>query len=303
MAFASGAFHGLNYVPEVTYGTTPSTPTMVGLRHTSCSFQLSKDSFQSAELRGDRQIYGHTQGNQKGAGDVGFEFSWLEFDPFLEAALFGAFSTNVLKAGITEKSFTIERAHNDIVLYEVFKGVMVNTFSMSIKPNAIVTGTFGLISKTVEPISATPLDAAPTASQSELPYDSFAGTLEEGGSAIASITSLELSLQNGLEQLFAIGSRNAVGLSVGRSNLTGTVSCFFESEAMYNKFVNGTVSSLELVLGNGTTKSYTFLIPRIVYTGGDRPVSGEGPVTLNMPFQALYDSTTGTNFQITRTAS
>jgi len=72
---------------------------------------------------------------------------------------------------------------------------------------------------------------------------------------------------------------------------------------MFNKFVNETVSSVEIVLGNGTTKSYTILIPRLVYSGSDTAVSGEGPITLSMPFQSLLDPTEQTNLKITRTAS
>jgi hypothetical protein len=129
--FASGSSAGVRYVPEVTYGTTPTTPSMVELRYTSCSMQLTKDSFQSAELRSDRQIFGFKQGNQRGGGDLAFEFSWKEFDPFLEAALFGKWNSNVLKASWDAEatpaksnpvsSFSIERAFSDIAQYQVYK--------------------------------------------------------------------------------------------------------------------------------------------------------------------------------------
>jgi len=72
---------------------------------------------------------------------------------------------------------------------------------------------------------------------------------------------------------------------------------------MFNKFVNETVSSVEIVLGNGTTKSYTITIPRLVYSGSDTAVSGEGPITLSMPFTALYDPTEMTNLKIVRSNS
>jgi hypothetical protein len=110
-------------------------------------------------------------------------------------------------------------------------------------------------------------------------------------------------MQNNLEALFVLGNRNAAGITSGRSNLTGTLSAFFQDTTLFNKFVNETESSVEIVLGNGTTKSYTILIPRLVYSGSDTAVSGEGPISLSMPFQALYDSTAQTNLSITRTAT
>lgn len=311
--FASGARHGLRYVAEATYGTTPTTPSMVDLRNTSCSMQLTKDSFQSAELRTDRQIYGFKQGNQRGGGDIAFEFSWKEFDPFLAAGLFGKWNTNTLKASWDaettpaksnpQTSFTFERAFTDITQYQVYKGCLVNSLSMSIKPNAMVTGSMNILAKEVVALSGTALDDEPTASQVELPYDGFTGTISEGGSPIGLVTGLDFQLQNGLEALFVLGNRNAAGISTGRSNLTGTLSAYFESATLLNKFINETVSSISIVLGNGTTKSYTITIPRIVYSGGDTAVSGEGPIALNMPFQALFDPTLATNIQITRTST
>lgn len=303
MAFAAGSAHGLSYVAESTFGTTPATPSMVALRHTSCGLQLTKDAFQSAELRSDRMIAGFKQGQNRCSGDIGIEFSWKEFDPFIAAAMFGSWSSNVVKCGTTVSSFTLERAFADITQYEVFKGCMVNTWSLSIKPNAMVTGSFGITAKEVVAMTGTPLDAEITASQTELPYDGFSGTIKEGGSALGLVTGVDISLQNNLEALFALGSKNAAGITAGRSNITGTVSVFFQDVTMRNKFVNETASSLEIVLGNGTAKSYTILLPRIVYSGADNAVSGEGPITLNMPFTALVDSSVGSNMQITRTAS
>jgi hypothetical protein len=167
----------------------------------------------------------------------------------------------------------------------------------------MVTGSFNLLAKEVVAMTGTPLDAEPTASQSELPFDGFSGTIKEGGTTIGLVTGLDFQLQNSLEALFVLGNRNAAGITAGRSNLTGTLSCFFQDTTMFNKFVNETVSSVEVVLGNGTTKSYTITIPRLVYSGSDTAVSGEGPITLAMPFQALLDPTEGTNLKIVRSNS
>ena len=78
--FSSGSQHALIYsVAETVFGTSPATYT--DLRHTSCSLQLTRDSFQSKELRSDRSIVDFRLGTQKIAGDLGIELSWSEFDP------------------------------------------------------------------------------------------------------------------------------------------------------------------------------------------------------------------------------
>jgi hypothetical protein len=68
---------------------------------------------------------------------------------------------------------------------------------------------------------------------------------------------------------------------------------------MYNKFLNETESALSVTL-DGPAGDLTILLPRIKYSGGEVPVTGEGPVVLDMPFQALRDATAATNIQITR---
>lgn len=299
MVFATGGFHGLRYVPEVTWGTTPATPAMVDLRHTSCSLVLSKDSFESQELRNDRQITDLRVGAQKIQGDIAFELSYGEFDPFLEAALFGAWNTDVLKAGTTAKFFTIERAFSDIGVYGAFTGCMVASMALSLKPNAIVTGSFNLIGKGAT-YSGTPLDASTTPSQTNPALDAFSGSIKEGGSAIAVVTGIDLQVENGLEAVYVVGSNVAAAVVPGRCKVTGTVSAYFENQTLLNKFINETASDIEVTLGNGTAKSYKILLPEVRYAGADNPVSGEGPVVLSMPFQAVYDTTEATSLKITR---
>lgn len=300
--FAAGSQHSLSHVVEVTAGTTPSTPAMVALRNTSCSLDLAKDNFASGEIRSDRMISDMRLGVQKVQGDIGIELSYKEFDALLESALFGGWNANVLKAAVTPKYLTFERAFADITKYRVFRGCVADKFSLSIKPNAIVTGTFSIIGMS-NVNNTSPLDASVTASQTNAPYDTFTGTISEGGSPIAVVTGVELSLDNAVNPALVVGSSTAAALVAGRSNLTGTVDAYFENLTLLNKFINETESSLSIVLGNGSTKSYTILVPRIKFTGGETPLSGEGPIILKMPFQGLLDSVTGTNLQITRTAS
>ena len=302
MAFSAGSYHGLRYVAEGSFGATPSTPTMIALRHTSCGIALSKDSFQSNEIRSDRQISDFRHGVKRVQGDIGIEFSYGEFDPWLEAALFEDWDNNVLKNGTKTKSFTVERAFTDIAQFGVFTGCMVNSFSLNIPANAMVTGSFGIVGK-AGTYSGSALDAEPTGSQTESPFDSFTGTLKSGdansgGADIATITSVDISVENGLEAAFVVGSDTTPQITPGRCNITGSVSAYFEDLTLLNRFINETESMLELKLG-GATKNYTILLPRIKYSGGDNGVSGEGPLMLNMPFQAIAHATDAT-IKITR---
>jgi hypothetical protein len=82
--------------------------------------------------------------------------------------------------------------------------------------------------------------------------------------------------------------------------VTGTLGVYFQSKALLDKFINETASSLVFVLQDPAGNTYDFTFPNIKYNGGQPDVSGEGEVTLSLPFVALYDSTEGSNITIER---
>ena len=165
--------------------------------------------------------------------------------------------------------------------------------------SAMVTGTVSFVGANGE-FASTPLSANPTDSFAHSPYDGLKGQLLEGGLANAVVTAVELSIDNGLTPEFVLFNQGAAAVTEGRCNITGTVSAMFENTAMLNKFLNETESSLTITFGDGISESYTVTLPRIKYTGGNKPVDGEGSIVLSMPFQALLDPVTGTNIRIDR---
>lgn len=302
--FATGGFHGLRFVKEDDFGVTPMDPQMRSLRHTSCSLVLSKESFQSQELRSDAQISDLRHGNRQASGDIGFEFSFREFEDFLAAAVRSKWQPNpeipgqeFLVAGTDMTSFTIERVFNDVKQYEYFTGCEVNTLNFTVEPNAIVTGTIGIVGSAIF-FNEEPLDPDPDPSFTYPPYDGFKGKLVEGGSVIAVVTSMEVNIDNSIDPAFVIGSDVAESLVAGRINITGTISAYFQNMDLLRKFTDEIETSLQITLGNGITESYVITLPRVKYSGGDNPVDSEGPITLNMPFQALYDECSKTNIRI-----
>lgn len=311
---ADGSRHSLRYVQESAYAVTPANPAFDFLRHTGTTLALSKDSLQSEELRDDRQIVDFRHGARQVGGDVSIELSYGSYDPILEAVLGGtwatatpAVGTDQLKAGTVRRSFTLERYFSDIPSadkpYHRFVGVEFNTLQLQVSANARVTGTFGVIGNDME--TATAVIAGATYSEpSETPMlDSFTGTLNEAGTPIGVVTEITLDLDNGLETRFVVGSKTTLRPSIGRSNVTGQVTAYFENSALLDKFIDETDSSIEFNLPDGDGNNLRFILPRIKYSGGQPDVDGEGPITLAMPFQALYDDVTDTNLIIERTAA
>lgn len=309
---ANGSRHSMRYVAETVYGQTPATPAFKMIRHTGTTLGLSKESLQSEELRDDRQIADFRHGAYQVGGDVNIELSYGSFDELLEAVLLGtwevdspAVGTDRLKAGVTRRSFTVERFFGDILTadkpYHRFTGVELNTLSLAINANAMITGSFGVLGQNMVTATTAITGATYAPATTTSPLDSFTGTLNEAGTPIAVITEISLSIENGLEARYVVGSKQSIRPSIGRSNVTGQVTAYFENSALLDKFINETESSIVFTLPDGAGNELTFTLPRIKYTGGQPDVDGEGPITLAMPFQALLDDTTDTNIMIDRT--
>lgn len=305
MTIANGAQHSLAYIAESTYGTTPATPAFTPLPHTGTSLALTKDAIESEKLRGDRQVEDFRHGNKSVSGDVSAELEYGAFDDIIEAVLCGTWTTNVLKSGVTRRSFTLERKFGDLATpeYHRYTGCEFNTLALSVSPNAIVSATFGVVGKDLALDTAIVTGATYGSDVGNSPFDSFTGSIQEGGSAIATVTAIELNLANGIEPLFAIGSQTTQRPSIGKSRLTGTLTTYFEDKALYEKFLNETESSIQLVLTDLDGNSYTLDIPRVKYNSGQPDVSGEGAVTVAMEFVGLYDDTEATQIKVTRTAA
>ncbi len=198
----------------------------------------------------------------------------------------------------------MEDAANDISQFRLFTGMSVSTMSVSIAPNQMVTGTFDMVGKTMTQSGSTgSTGGSPTAATSNAPFDSYSGTISDGGSAVSIVTSIDFSLTNSFAPTFVVGSDAAQSLEFGRAVVEGTMTVYYEDETLINKFLNETESSIEVSVNDPTgLNPYTFLFPRVKYNGAAVPVQNPQSRLITLPFVALYDGTEGTNLKLTRTA-
>ena len=291
-------------------GLTPSSsPSFSDMRHTGTTLGLSKESFQSEELHEDRQIRDFRHGVKSVAGDVSLELSYGSFDDFLEAVMCGTWTADVLTAGTTRRSFSVLREFTDLSAgdkpYHLFTGVEVNTLELTIPASGMVTGSFGVIGNGLSVEQDLTALGTPTfgALGTTAPFESFTGTITEGGSGIAVVTEVSLSLTNGLAVRNVVGSDETILPTIGRSNLTGSITAFFENSTLLEKFLDETESAMVITLVDPAGNSYTLELPRIKYNGGQPDVSGEGSITITLPIQALYDVTATSQLKITRASA
>lgn len=301
MTFATGARHGLSYIAEETFGTTPNTPSLTRLRHTACSFGLERTVLESAEIRDDRQIAFLLQGQKSVSGEIDVELSFGAQDALLAALMQSEWDDDVLTAGTSQPSFTFERAFHDIGVYQVFTGCVIDRLRLTVRPDRLIAGQFTVLGRAMS-LAESPLDATPAAAAGNDPMAGYRGALKEGGAEIGIVIGLDLEIDNGLEAAFTLGDAAVADILSGQSRIRGEITSYFDDASLLAKFVDSTESSLELtVTGAGGTLSFS--LPRVVYTGASLPALGAGPVTLTLPFAALYDDGAGSNLVLTRTAA
>lgn len=296
----------LSYAKETNWGVMPSTAFKI-LRYTGESFTSELQTISSNEIRDDRSITDLIQVSRTSSGGFTFELSAEAFDDMMEGALFSTWSTNVLKNGTTKASFSFEKSLLDVNQYFLYKGMVVSDFSLNLASGAICTGSFNFLGgectlrQTAH--SATSRTAAPT-------YDVMncmanVALLQEGSPlttlAGVYVQSLSFTVANNLRTIDAIAYDTPQGITEGSCTITGSMTCYFSSQRLYDKFLAGTASALKFQLSNGT-KSYTFLFPKIKFATDNVTAGGrDQDVMENLTWQALYDSTEGCMIKITRT--
>lgn len=101
--------------PTITPGSQPTSSSDPGassaqtLRRVSCGLSLEKDTYQSAEIRADRQVGDFRHGQKRVTGSVSGELSPLTYEQLFESAMRGTWAAAVTAS---ESDFTSVAADN-----------------------------------------------------------------------------------------------------------------------------------------------------------------------------------------------
>lgn len=304
MPFSQGSRSSLSYIPEVTFGVTPSG-NFTNLPFSTHSLALTKDRVAGNDIQADRMPRVDRHGNRQVGGDIVVDLRDGVYDAFLESAMLNTWASDVLKVGTTPKFFSVEDYAADIDQAMLFTGLTASTLGISLAPNQMVTTTFGMIGKDMT-ISAD--QKTQTASTAVAPFDAYSGDIAIGNvgnsSAVAIITAMDFTLNNSFSPTFVIGDSSAPSLEYGRAEVEGNLTAYFENADLINRFLNETETEVEVSVNDPSgLNAYTFLFPRVKINSATVGVDGPTSRTVKMSFVALYDATESTNLKITRPAS
>ncbi|KQP53002.1 phage tail tube protein [Methylobacterium sp. Leaf106] len=307
MTIAIGSSRRIAYVAEATYGVTPATPSFKTFRSTGGGPRTNKTTGTSDEIQSDRNIRDEFQLGQDVSGAYNFELSYGSLDDMLEGALFGTWTTNVLKNGTDVKSFSFEETINiggAARSYSRFTGAMVSMLSLAITARAAITGSATIMAQkelldtaivtgsTYAASGATPISTASA---------NVANLTVSGLTNPAKVRSLTLEVNNNLRTRPVVGNLYTDSFGYGMCEVTGTLECYFETNELYQKVLDHGSAALTFTVGNATNQKYTFLLPKIILGNGERrPGGNSDDVMVSIPYRAVLDATTGASLQITR---
>jgi hypothetical protein len=211
---------------------------------------------------------------------------------------------SMIRNGTTAHSFSIEREHADVTQFFLFTGMMINNMSLNFSSDSVLTGSFGFDGKDVARAAVTASTGGPTAATATPitnAVSNLGSILEAGSAPSATISTLELSLANGLRGQRGIGSEGQVGIGIGQCNVSGSLNAYFSDGALYDKFRAGTNTSLSWKIEDDAGEAYVISMPNVILSDASiNAGSANQDVMANFSYQAVRDATTDATVQIDR---
>lgn len=296
MSFADTSSTRLAYLAEAAENTIPSTPTWLNLRYTSETLNYLKRTVSSEEIVSHRNVTDMIDVGYGVGGDIGFELSYGTLDSLLEGVLFSTWDTDVLKNGVTPKSFAFEKTYETGATDQFFRytGMQVSSLSLQMSAQERITGSMTMLGMGHSTASAAISGATYTAGNTKaiMAASADVGSLSLSGvSPSPTLMSASFNIANNLRERLQIGSRGPAGIGAGRCVITGSIEAYFGDLALYNAFYDHDDVALSLTLGSVTGEKYTISLPKVKLTNGTISTPGnDQDVMAAMDFQAIYST-------------
>lgn len=299
MPYAQGVNQNTYIKLEGVGGALDPAVAWIPLRLITNGLSQSVEELESDEMLPGRHMAESRSGVSSVAGDLEAELTYGTFDMLLEAAFHGTWTANVLKTGSTRRKFAILKHNEDIGRWLIYRGCEVGSVAIDCPLQGKIGITFSMIGTKEEAYvfdGVTESIADPTET---VMMTTFEGSLTEGGTGLNHATALNLSLDNGMEAIYRLFSRDAYDIKLGRINVSGSLSAYIEDNRLKDKYLGETKTPLVVTLTDGEN-SYQISMTQAKLTTSSEEGSGDDPIIQNYDFRAFNDSAVDTEITITR---
>lgn len=280
---------------ETTYNQDPASPNGIKIPFQTAEIKSTQNLNDDETIRNDRNPAQPSRGYIDVNGPLVVPVDVKVIGYLLKAMLNSPVTsgtgpyTHEFKLGNAQPSLVIEQGFTDIASYHKYNGCKISKFSMEFGGEGDQIATFEVIGAK-ETIGGTSYDSTPL----EIPitkFSRFQASIKEGGISTASVTKATLEADLNLDtEGYALGSNGErVHLPEGIVKISGNLTAFFENQALLNKAINGTTSSLNMKLDN-SVDSLEFVLPELIYEKNSPGISGSKGILVELPYRAFYHS-------------
>ncbi len=302
---ASGARTRVAYIPEVTPGTTPATPTFLNMRVTGAGIRTNKSTKAIAEINPDLNVRDEPQVSQSASAAYNFALNYGSLDDIIANVLGSSWATNAIGNSNGMPTLTFEETLdlNGALSFSRLTYGLVNDLSLNVQAGAEISGSFNVVGQKETLATAIISGATYTAANAKavMAAGLGVGALSIGSLTAPKVKGIKFDIKRNLRQRFVVDSLYVDSFGQALVDVTGTLDLYFASNAHYQAVLDHGGGALAFTLGTVTGEKYTVSMPNIVFLDGARQVGGTtSDVMVSIPFRALFNSGTSNSISITR---
>jgi hypothetical protein len=133
-------------------------------------------------------------------------------------------------------------------------------------------------------------------------FDSLTGSVTDATGVIGYVTGWDLKVDQEVKPNFALDSDATQSVSMGTVKVSGNLTVYYVDQRLRRKFLDGTDTTLSLVLGDSSTGTLTFDMNTVSYTSNTRDNTPLARIE-SIAFVATYTTADLSSLKITRAAA
>lgn len=183
----------------------------------------------------------------------------------------------MLRNGVTQRSYSIEKAHLDVGEFFAFTGMRVGGAVFSLEAQSNLTGSFSFLGKNVVGASATVASTVTAQSTNDtMQASDNVNNIWTESSAVttACFRTISFNINNNLREQAKVGSSSLAGIAYGTFEVTGALEAYFEDRTQYDEFLNGTAGALRTQIQDTDGNAIIITVPKVRFTDGEILSSG-----------------------------
>jgi hypothetical protein len=291
-----GSQYKFTAIKEVTFGTTPATPTFIEYPLASFNQKTSQTVLRSNQIRShpytDKMLFGRTI--HELGGD--FEMQAATHDALIETHFGAAISAKALVYADALKSFTAEVQQSSGARYNSYTGFFIDKLSISASANdtSPVKCTFSGMAKAGTLDATATISSAITAAGNPDPYV-FADATLKIATVDTAVMSGNIDFSRQVDPLMLWGSRTPREYIPGAVTASGKITVPYDDgvqSALVTAFADNALVFKFANVGVTTFRQFTF--PKAKIFSRSAPVQGRGGIFQEIDWEAYYDSSTTT---------